>query len=84
MSSIKKTTVSLNDSLVPDFDPIILNSNSDELFEKATTLYLKQNIHERMQEGYLEMATINLTISSEAFAAEAEAGEAIYQSVSGV
>ncbi|WP_078392387.1 hypothetical protein [Shouchella patagoniensis] len=45
---------------------------------------LKAEIRESMQQGYMEMAKINLTIASEAFLAEEEANHTLTRLVSGV
>lgn len=64
------------------------NVDRDEFIEAATKMYLrerkKRQIRETMQQGYLEMAKINLNIATEAFLAEEEADNTLDRLVSGV
>lgn len=63
-------------------------SNRSEFIRQAMKLYLterkKRFIREMMQQGYMEMAKINLNIASEAFQAEEEAETTLDRLVSGV
>ncbi|KUO96034.1 antitoxin [Ferroacidibacillus organovorans] len=58
------------------------------VIRQATALYLKERkkqiIRESLQQGYLEMAPINLRLASEAFDAEVEAVMIAERLVSGV
>ena len=58
-----------------------------EFIYRATKMYLrerkKRHIQESMRRGYMEMAKINLAISSEAMQAEFEAGNTVERLVSG-
>ncbi|GAF64720.1 CopG family ribbon-helix-helix protein [Alkalihalobacillus trypoxylicola] len=62
--------------------------NYNEFVAKAAKLYIrekkKRQIRETMQQGYMEMAKINLNIASEAFLAEEEAESTLDRLVSGV
>lgn len=64
------------------------NSNRSEFVRQAMKLYLyerkKRLIREMMQQGYMEMAKINLNIASESFEAEEEADGTTIRLVSGV
>ena len=63
-------------------------SNRSELIRQAMKMYLserkKRRIRETMQRGYMEMASINLNMASEAFEAEEEADHTLTRLVSGV
>ena len=63
------------------------NVNRNEFIYHATKIYLrerkKREFRESMKRGYLEMAAINLTIASEAFLAEYEAGHSLERLASG-
>jgi CopG family transcriptional regulator/antitoxin EndoAI len=82
--------ISLPDHLLQEVDGIVEkeNSNRSEFIRQAMRLYLmerkKRVLRESMQRGYMEMAKINLHISSEAFQAEEDAGSTMDRLVSGV
>lgn len=82
--------VSLPQYLVTEMDGFIKqeNVNRSEFISQATKMYLrerkKRHIRELMQQGYMEMAKINLNIASEAFLAEEEAEHTLDRLVSGV
>ncbi|ADU28626.1 CopG family ribbon-helix-helix protein [Evansella cellulosilytica] len=87
--STKKIMVSLPQELVNELDGLLEgNVNRSELIHKATKMYLKEHkkqiIRETMQQGYMEMAKINLNIATEAFLAEEEAEHTLDRLVSGV
>lgn len=82
--------VSLPQDLVNELDGLQeqQNVNRSEIIHQATRMYLqeqkKQQIRETMQQGYMEMAKINLNIATEAFLAEEEAEHTLDRLVSGV
>ncbi|SDZ13177.1 CopG family transcriptional regulator / antitoxin EndoAI [Evansella caseinilytica] len=86
----KKIMVSLPQDLVNELDGLQeqQNVNRSEIIHQATRMYLqeqkKQQIRETMQQGYMEMAKINLNIATEAFLAEEEAEHTLDRLVSGV
>lgn len=86
----KRIMISLPDHLLQEVDGIVEkeNSNRSEFIRQAMRLYLVERknrvLRESMQRGYMEMAKINLYISSEAFQAEADAGSTLDRLVSGV
>jgi CopG family transcriptional regulator/antitoxin EndoAI len=61
--------------------------NRSHLIREAMSLYIrelkKRQIREMLQNGYVEMSKINLTLANEAVAAENEAVAVIEQLVSG-
>ncbi|BAB04240.1 BH0521 [Halalkalibacterium halodurans C-125] len=89
-SSTKRIVVNLPQHLLNEVDGVIKQEkvNRSEFFSQATKMYLrerkKRQIREKMQQGYLEMAKINLNIASEAFLAEEEAEHTLDRLVSGV
>ncbi len=82
--------VSLPQHLLNEVDGLIKkeNVNRSEFIYQATKMYLrekkKRQIRETMQQGYMEMAKINLNIAAEAFLAEEEAENTLDRLVSGV
>ncbi|WP_309868731.1 CopG family ribbon-helix-helix protein [Desmospora profundinema] len=82
--------ISLPQHLLQEVDGLVEkeNSNRSEFVRQAMKLYLherkKRLIREMMQQGYMEMAKINLNIASEAFEAEEEADDTTIRLVSGV
>ncbi|MBU8908765.1 antitoxin [Desertibacillus haloalkaliphilus] len=88
--STKRIMISLPQHLLNEVDGIIEqeNVNRNEFIYQATKMYLrerkKRQIRETMQQGYMEMAKINLNIASEAFLAEEEAEHTLDRLVSGV
>ncbi|WP_339064316.1 ribbon-helix-helix protein, CopG family [Tepidibacillus marianensis] len=82
--------ISLPQNLLQEVDGVARKekSNRSELIREAMKLYLqerrKQTIRESMQQGYVEMAKINLNLASESFILEEEADTALDRLVSGV
>ncbi|MGY4691211.1 ribbon-helix-helix protein, CopG family [Salibacterium sp. K-3] len=78
-SSTKQIKVSLPEYLLRELDRIVEedNMNRHDFIYQAAEFYLKERRKRRnresMQQGYLEMANINLHIASESFLAEEEA-----------
>lgn len=78
-ANTKRITVSLPQHLLNEVDGLIKreNVNRSEFISQATTAFLrekkKRQIRETMQQGYMEMAKINLNLAAEAFLAEEEA-----------
>lgn len=89
-SSTQDIMVRLPQSLISEVDGIIEqeNGNRNEFIAQATKMYIrerkKRHIRESMRRGYMEMAKINLNLSSEAFLAEEEADHTLERLVSGV
>jgi CopG family transcriptional regulator/antitoxin EndoAI len=81
--------VKLPQHLLTELDGFVKtdNVNRSEFIYQATKMYLrerkKRQIRESMRRGYMEMAKINLRISSEAFLAEYEAENTVERLVSG-
>lgn len=71
--------ISLPDSLLEEVDGLVAaeNRNRSELIREAMHLYLqeikRQQIRERLKQGYLEMAETNRGMAEEALSAENEA-----------
>lgn len=90
LSDTKRIMISLPQHLLQEVDGLVEkeNSNRSEFVRQAMKLYLherkKRLIREMMQQGYMEMAKINLNIASEAFEAEEEADDTTIRLVSGV
>lgn len=90
MSDTRRIMISLPENLLQEVDGVVQreNSNRSEFIRQAMKLYLnerkKRIIREMMQQGYMEMAKINLNIASEAFEAEEEADNTLIRLVSGV
>lgn len=90
MSDTRRIMISLPEQLLQEVDGVVQreNSNRSEFIRQAMKLYLnekkKRIIREMMQQGYMEMAKINLNIASEAFEAEEEADNTLIRLVSGV
>ncbi len=86
----KDITVTLPQQLLNEVDALLEqeNLNRSEFISRATKTYIMEKqqsqIRESMQQGYMEMAKINLTIASEAFLAEEEADLPLVRLVSGV
>ena len=78
MAETKRIMISLPHNLLNEVDGIVAveKRTRSEFIREAMKLYLherkKRQIRERMQKGYLEMAKINLSLSSEAIIAENE------------
>ncbi|MFZ4454448.1 CopG family ribbon-helix-helix protein [Salibacterium aidingense] len=77
--STKQIKVSLPEYLLRELDRIVEedNMNRHDFIYQAAEYYLKERQKRRdresMQQGYMEMANINLHIASESFLAEEEA-----------
>lgn len=90
LSKSKRIAVSLPPYLLDEVDGIVARDRESRsnLICQATAMYLmerkKQFIRESLQQGYQEMAPINLHLASEAFDAEAEAETTLHRLVSGV
>lgn len=73
-----------------EVDAVLEQQNWDDAKKLAAharrqaRLEAKYDIRESMQQGYMEMAKINLNIASEAFLAEEEADHTLTRLVSGV
>ncbi|MFD2705928.1 antitoxin [Salibacterium lacus] len=82
-SSTKQIKVSLPEYLLNELDRIVEEDNTDrhDFIYQAAEFYLrerrKRRNRESMQQGYLEMANINLHIASESFLAEEEAENSV-------
>ncbi|NLY38503.1 MAG: ribbon-helix-helix protein, CopG family [Firmicutes bacterium] len=89
MAETKRIMISLPHNLLNEVDGIVAveKRTRSEFIREAMKLYLherkKRQIRERMQKGYLEMAKINLSLSSEAIFAENEADRIAEELVSG-
>lgn len=92
MSESSATTeilIRLPQNLLSELDGYVReeNVNRSEFIYEATKMYLherkKTEFRESMRRGYMEMASINLTIAAEAFQAEYEAHHAVERLVSG-
>lgn len=90
MSANKRIVVYVPQNLLEQVDGVAVrgNSNRSEVIREAMQMYLseqhKQDIRTLMQQGYVEMARLNLRLASEAFALEEEAGDTVERLVSGV
>lgn len=79
MAETKRIMISLPHNLLAEVDGIIADEKwtRSDFIREATRLYLlereKQQIRERMQRGYVEMAKLNLLLANEAFEVENEA-----------
>jgi len=86
----KKVIIGLPCNLLNEIDEMAKREklNRSELIRQAIKMYLQDRkrkvIREMMQQGYMEMAKINLNIASEAFVAEEEAKKTLDKLVSGV
>ncbi|SFL50462.1 antitoxin [Salibacterium qingdaonense] len=82
-SSTKQIKVSLPEYLLNELDRIVEEDDTDrhDFIYQAAEFYLrerrKRRNRESMQQGYLEMANINLHIASESFLAEEEAENSV-------
>lgn len=90
MSKSRRIAVSMPLHLLNEVDGIVAEGQDSRsnVIRQATAMYVhehkKQRIRELLQQGYQEMAGINLRISSESFAAEREAENLADRLVSGV
>lgn len=90
---LQKVSVTLPKNLLNEVDGIMKYEHSDlsDFIYQATKNYLQykkeqhmQEFYRTMREGYEEMASINLSIASEAFQAEEEAETTLERTVIGV
>ncbi len=89
MVRTKRIMISLPQNLLSEVDGVVEleKRTRSEFIREAMKLYLqerkKRQIRERMQEGYMEMARLNLSLANEAFNAENEADRLAEEMVSG-
>lgn len=90
MSNQKRIVVNIPHHLLEEVDGIAHREhlNRSEIVREAMRRYVterhKGDIRAAMQQGYMEMARINLRIASESFPLEQEAGGTVERLVSGV
>lgn len=90
MSDKRRIVLSIPDQLLEQVDGIAKQeqTNRSEVIREAMRTYVterqKHDIRSALQQGYMEMARINLRIASEAFDLEEEAGGTVERLVSGV
>jgi CopG family transcriptional regulator / antitoxin EndoAI len=90
VSNQKRIVVNIPHSLLEQVDGIAHSeqSNRSEVIREAMRRYVTErhqcDIRTAMQQGYMEMARINLRIASESFPLEQEAGGTVERLVSGV
>ena len=79
MAETKRIMISSPHNLLEEVDDIVATEKRarSEFIREAMRLYLaereKQQIREKMQKGYTEMAKLNLRLANEAFEVENEA-----------
>jgi CopG family transcriptional regulator / antitoxin EndoAI len=79
LAETKRIMISLPHNLLEEVDDIVATEKRtrSDFIREAMRLYLaereKQQIRERMQRGYMEMAKLNLRLANEAFEVENEA-----------
>lgn len=89
MVRTKRIMISLPQNLLSEVDGVVEleKRTRSEFIREAMKLYLqerkKRQIREHMQEGYMEMARLNLTLANEAIDAENEADRIAEEMVSG-
>ena len=89
MAQTRRIMISVPSTLLQEIDGIVEREkmNRSHLIREAMSLYIrelkKRQIREMLQNGYVEMSKINLTLANEAVAAENEAVAVIEQLVSG-
>jgi len=85
----KRIMISLPQNLLKEVDGVVEmeKRTRSEFIREAMKLYLqerkKRQIRERMQEGYIEMARLNLALANEAILAENEANRIAEEMVNG-
>lgn len=90
MSGKKRMVVYVPEQLLEQVDGVARtdSANRSQIVREALRMYvsahLKNGIREKMQQGYMEMARLNLRIASELFPLEQEAGGTVERLVSGV
>lgn len=89
MANTKRIMISLPQNLLKEVDGVVEveKRSRSEFIREAMKLYLqerkKKQIRESMQEGYMEMARLNLTLANEAISVENEADRLAEEMVSG-
>lgn len=89
MTRTKRIMISLPQNLLKEVDGVVEmeKRTRSEFIREAMKLYLqerkKRQIRERMQEGYLEMARLNLALANEAITVENEADRLAEELVNG-
>lgn len=89
LNATTEITVRLPKHVVSELDGLVKQENGsrNEYIYQATKMFLKdrkrRQSREQMRRGYMEMAKINLLISSESFYAESEADSKVERLVSG-
>ncbi len=89
MARTKRIMISLPHNLLQEVDGVVEmeKRTRSEFIREAMRLYLrerkKKQIREQMQEGYMEMARLNLTLANEAISAENEADRLAEEIVGG-
>ncbi len=89
MARTKRIMISLPQNLLKEVDGVVEmeKRTRSEFIREAMKLYLqerrKRQIRERMQEGYIEMARLNLALANEAISAENEADRLAEELVNG-
>lgn len=90
IESNEDITISLPAKLVQELDALTGGDclERSDVIQKAAKQYVQEqkkvHIRETMQQGYMEMAKINLNIATESFLAEEEAESTLDRLVSGV
>ena len=90
MSGNKRMVVYVPEQLLHEVDGVAEREEESrsEIVREALGFYIKEQrkyeIRSKMQQGYLEMALLNLRIASESFPLEQEAGGTVERLVSGV
>lgn len=90
MSGNEEITISLPEQLATEPNASTGGDvlERSDFIQNAATRYVqeqkKEHIRETMQQGYMEMAKINLNIATESFLAEEEAESTLDRLVSGV
>lgn len=90
MSKSRRIAISLPPYLLDEVDGLVERESGtrSRLIRQATALYVQERkkewIRETLQQGYQEMAPINLGLAAEAFAAETEVDSLARRLVSGV
>ncbi|KAF1085465.1 Antitoxin EndoAI [Sporotomaculum syntrophicum] len=89
MAQVKRIMISLPDYLLTEIDCIAAaeKQNRSEFVREAMKLYLaerrRQILREQMKKGYVEMATINLSLAVEQYRLESEVATVFDESVAG-
>ncbi len=89
LARTKRIMISLLHNLLKEVDGVVEmeKRTRSEFIREAMNLYLqerkKKQIRERLQEGYMEMARLNLALANEAIDVENEADRLAREMVSG-